>query len=310
MLQQTTVATVGRYFPDFLARWPTVADLAAADLDDVLRAWAGLGYYSRARNLHACARIVADRHGGIFPADEAALRTLPGIGAYTAAAIAAIAFDVPASPVDGNIERVIARLAAIDEPLPGAKPAIRAAAARLVPRLRPGDHAQALMDLGATICTPRAPACHACPLAGSCQARAGGRAADLPRRAAKAERPRRHAAAFVAIDSRGRVLLQRRPTQGLLGGMVGLPTSAWNSSADRAAALAEAPFAADWHPAPVAEVRHVFTHFSLDLDVYVAHLAGPPPLLRDGFWRKPDEAAREALPTLFRKVLAAALRAV
>src|SRR6266852_943396 len=225
MLQQTTVATVGDYFRRFVERWPTVEALAAAPLDDVLSAWAGLGYYARARNLHACARAVAERHDGRFPEDEASLLALPGIGRYTAAAIRAIAFDQPASAVDGNVERVIARLFAIDTPLPDAKPEIQLLAAKLVPESRAGDYAQAMMDLGATVCTPKSPRCVICPLMSSCRARKLGLAEDLPRRSPKAERPTRRGLAFVLARRDGAILLRKRPAKGLLGGMDSVPSA-------------------------------------------------------------------------------------
>jgi len=227
MLQQTTVATVKSYFDHFVARWPRVQDLAAAPLDDVLHAWQGLGYYARARNLHKCARAVATDHGGRFPEIEAELLALPGVGPYTAAAIAAIAFDQPASPVDGNIERVVARLRHIAEPLPAGKKAIQAAARNLTPRARAGDFAQAMMDLGAMVCTPRAPKCGLCPWHDACAARAAGDAEDLPARAARTPKPTRHGVAFWIEDATGRVLLRRRPERGLLGGMMEIPSTDW-----------------------------------------------------------------------------------
>src|SRR5437764_4173802 len=227
MLQQTTVATVGDYFHRFVKRWPSVEALAAAPLDDVLSAWAGLGYYARARNLHACAGTVVAEHAGQFPRDEAALLALPGIGRYTAAAIRAIAFDQPASAVDGNVERVIARLFALTTPLPDAKIEIAARAADLVPRERAGDYAQAMMDLGATVCTPRRPRCVICPLMEGCRARALGLAEELPRRAPRADKPTRRGVAFVLMRRDGAVLLRKRPTKGLLGGMDEVASSAW-----------------------------------------------------------------------------------
>ncbi|HZT50868.1 MAG TPA: A/G-specific adenine glycosylase, partial [Stellaceae bacterium] len=239
MLQQTTVPAVMGYFARFLERWPDVAALAAAPLDEVLHAWQGLGYYARARNLHACARAVVARHGGAFPRDEAALRALPGIGDYTAAAIAAIAFDRRAAPVDGNVERVTARLFAIETPLPEAKPELRRLAASLVPERRAGDYAQAAMDLGATLCTPRKPRCVLCPWREECRARALGVAENLPRRRAAAARPVRRGVAFWAVREDGAVLLRRRPEAGLLGGMMEVPSTPW-----RAAEWSEAEAAA------------------------------------------------------------------
>ncbi|MBI3516154.1 MAG: A/G-specific adenine glycosylase, partial [Proteobacteria bacterium] len=227
MLQQTTTVTVGPYFEEFLARWPTVGALAAAPLDDVLRVWAGLGYYARARNLHACAREIVARHGGRFPDTEAELRALPGIGAYTAAAVAAIAFDRPAAVMDGNIERVLTRLFANADPLPDIKPALRRRAADLTPAARPGDYAQAMMDLGATLCTPRKPACTLCPITALCAARRAGNPEDYPVKRAKPERPLRRGVAFWAMRADGAVLLRRRPPKGVLGGMLEVPSTEW-----------------------------------------------------------------------------------
>src|SRR6185437_688961 len=227
MLQQTTVVTVHDYFHRFVKRWPTVEALAAAPLDDVLSAWAGLGYYARARNLHAGAKAVVERHGGHFPEDEATLLALPGVGPYTAAAIRAIAFDHPASAVDGNVERVIARLLALQTPLPDVKPEIQLRAAELVPTKRAGDYAQAMMDLGATVCTPRKPSCVICPLMAGCEGRRQGIAEELPRRAPKTLKPTRRGVAFVLSNREGAVLLRKRPPRGLLGGMDEVPSSAW-----------------------------------------------------------------------------------
>jgi len=303
MLQQTTVVTVAPYFDDFVARWPRVADLAAADLDDVLRAWAGLGYYARARNLHKCAQVVADDHGGQFPESEAALRELPGIGPYTAAAIAAIAFDRPATPVDGNVERVMARLYAVTTPLPGAKAVLRELAAAHTPAQRPGDAAQAMMDLGATVCTPRNPRCAVCPWADACAARAQGIALELPARAPKPERPTRRGVAFWAVRSDGAVLLLKRPTRGLLGGMMEVPSSDWLDELPRDAET-QAPFAADWRPLP-GVVRHTFTHFHLELVVMAA--AAPDDVDATGRWVALDALSDEALPSVMRKVVRHAL---
>jgi A/G-specific adenine glycosylase len=298
MLQQTTVAAVTGYFARFTARWPGLADLAAAPEAEVMAAWAGLGYYARARNLIACARAVMTDHGGVFPDTAAALRDLPGIGPYTAAAIAAIAFDRAETVVDGNVERVMARLFAVTVPLPAAKPALRAHAASLTPRHRPGDHAQALMDLGATICTPRAPACGACPLARFCQGRARGVAAELPRRAPKPARPTRHGTAFVGRRADGAWLLERRPPHGLLGGMPGWPGCDWQGGA------ADPPAPGDWRDAG-AGVRHTFTHFHLRLRVMVAELpAGTRP--SRGAFVPARDFRPDALPTAMRKAWAVA----
>ncbi len=303
MLQQTTAAVAGRYFAAFVTRWPTLDKLAAASLDEVLAAWAGLGYYARARNLHACARMVVQGHGGRFPASEAALRTLPGIGGYTAAAIAAIAFDIPAAAVDGNVERVIARLDAIATPLPGAKPLIRAATARLVPDQRAGDFAQALMDLGALICTPRRPNCPACPLGEHCAGRRLGAPERLPVKGRRDEKPTRFAACFFAERIDGAVLLKRREERGLLGGMLEFPSTAWGP-APPSDPLAAAPIAAAWQAVP-GQVEHSFTHFHLVLTVHAAMVgaAKAPP---DPAWRWMQAAAlnRAALPSVMRKVAA------
>ena len=308
MLQQTTVAAVKPYYERFLARWPTVMALAAAPLEEVMRAWAGLGYYSRARNLHLCARMIAEA-GGAFPGEEAALRRLPGIGAYTAAAIAAIAFDKKATVIDGNVERVVARLFALDAPLPGGKPALRDCAECLTPEQRFGDFAQAMMDLGATICTPRSPACAICPLMALCAARAAGIQEELPVKAKKKARPERYGVSFYVRDKLGCVLLRRRAAGGLLGGMSEMPGSEWLPVCDAATALAQAPVAAAWTRAPGA-VRHVFTHFALTLCVFTAMVdtgVEPPPDCR---WVPEEALAGEALPSLMRKVAALAQRAM
>ncbi len=301
MLQQTTVPHATGYFLEFTRRWPTVRALAAAPEADVMAAWAGLGYYARARNLIACARAVATRHGGQFPDTEAGLLSLPGVGAYTAAAVAAIAFDQPANVVDGNVERVIARLNAVETPLPDAKPELKRLAGDLVRAERPGDWAQALMDLGATICRPKAPLCDRCPLTDGCAARERGAPETYPRKIAKAERPRRHGAAFVLTHG-DRVALVRRPPRGLLGGMLALPTTEWRSTPiDGSAALQAAPPASDWRN--LGTVEHVFTHFSLTLEVWKATAVSADP---EWLWLPQDEAAR-SLPSVFLKALRAGL---
>ena len=295
MLQQTTVAAVKPYFENFLIRWPTVAALAGAPRDDVLAAWAGLGYYSRARNLHACAQALAANG---FPTDEAGWRALPGIGPYTAAAIAAIALDQPANVVDGNIERVMARLFAVQAALPGAKSALRAHAASLVSLHRPGDWAQALMDLGATICTPRKPACGDCPLKRWCAAAAAGDAETYPRKAAKAEKPERLGAAYFLTYGQS-VLLVRRPDKGLLGGMLALPSTAWRAGAwSEPEIIAAAPAPGRWRK--LGAVRHVFTHFGLTLEVWGARTRTRP----EGEWRALANLDAAGLPTLFAKAAA------
>jgi A/G-specific adenine glycosylase len=307
MLQQTTVKTVAPYYARFLSRWPTVGALAAAELDDVLRAWAGLGYYARARNLHACARAVVARHGGKFPSNIEALRALPGIGEYTAAAVAAIAFDAPAVPVDGNVERVVSRLFAIEEALPAAKPVIKRLATSLLPARRAGDFAQSLMDLGATICSPKRPACALCPWNEPCAARARGDQETFPRKARKREGKLRRGAAFVALRADGCVLLRRRPEKGLLGAMTEVPGSEWAHDFNLAKALAAAPrLKTKWRKLP-GVVSHVFTHFPLELTVFIAELARAAPATKGSRWVKLADLAGEALPTVMRKVIAHAL---
>jgi A/G-specific adenine glycosylase len=310
MLQQTTVKAVAPYFARFDARWPTVHALAAAPLDDVLKLWAGLGYYARARNLHACALAVVQRHGGRFPTREAELTALPGIGPYTAAAIAAIAFDAPAVPVDGNVERVVARLFAIERELPAAKPDVRRLAQSLVPPRRAGDFAQAMMDLGATICTPKKPACALCPWMEPCTARARGNPESFPIKAPKATGKLRRGAAFVVLRADGFVLVRTRPPRGLLGGMTEVPTTEWKHDFDSANALAGAPrllrARPRWRRTPGA-VTHVFTHFPLELAVYLSKVGAATPAPTGMRWVAPADLAGEALPNVMRKVLAHAL---
>jgi A/G-specific adenine glycosylase len=315
MLQQTTVAAVTPYYSRFLARWGDVQELAAAPIEEVLKAWAGLGYYARARNLHACARVVVDQHDGKFPKTEAALRALPGIGAYTAAAIAAIAFDAPTSPVDGNIERVIARLFAVADPLPGAKPALRRLARELTPQRRAGDFAQAMMDLGATICTPKKPACALCPWNDSCNGHARGEAETFPRKTPKREGVLRRGAAFVVRRADGFLLVRTRPAKGLLGGMTEVPTTEWAPDFDDAGAREHAPRfrepkrrnATAWRRL-TGTVRHVFTHFPLELSVYAAELPAGTAAPEGTRWIPTVDIAGEALPSVMRKVIAHALR--
>jgi A/G-specific adenine glycosylase len=297
MLQQTTVPHASGYFLEFTRRWPNVEALAAAPEAEVMAAWAGLGYYARARNLIACARAVAGEHGGRFPETEAGLLALPGVGPYTAAAIAAIAFDEPANVVDGNVERVVARLNAVEAALPEAKGELKQLAAALVRGERPGDWAQALMDLGAVICRPRAPLCERCPLEASCRARRLGAPEAYPRKAAKAERPRRQGAAFV-LTCRGDLALVRRPPKGLLGGMLALPTTDWTASP---LPNQRAPADVDWRS--VGAVEHTFTHFALTLRVLRAETSARDP----AFIWMPIETAARALPSVFLKALRAGL---
>ena len=298
MLQQTTVAAVKDYFAAFTARWPRVQDLAEAEDGAVMAAWAGLGYYARARNLLKCARTVTRDHGGVFPQDREALLRLPGIGPYTAAAIASIAFDRPETVLDGNVERVMARLHDDHSPLPGAKPVLTAYAAALTPTQRPGDYAQAVMDLGATICTPRKPACGLCPWRGGCAAWAAGTAADLPRKTPKTPKPTRLGIAYLARRVDGAWLLERRPDSGLLGGMLGWPGSDWSDSPPSEAP----PIRAEWKTLN-AEARHTFTHFHLRLTVRTALV----PMERQpdrGSFVAPEAFDPADLPTVMRKALA------
>jgi A/G-specific adenine glycosylase len=313
MLQQTTVKAVAPYYARFLARWPDLDALAAASLEEVLAAWAGLGYYARARNMHACARTLVEGYGGQFPASESALRELPGIGAYTAAAIAAIAFDQAATPVDGNIERVIARLYALATPLPVGKVEIARHARALTPAKRAGDFAQALMDLGATICTPKKPACALCPWNAACVAHARGEAELFPRRAPKREGALRRGAAFVARRADDCVLLRTRPARGLLGGMTEVPTTAWAADFDDGQALAQAPRfgtsqkSVAWRKI-AGVVRHVFTHFPLELSVYRTEVSRETAAPAGTRWIAIAQLGNEALPSLMRKVVAHGLR--
>lgn len=306
MLQQTTVVTVGPYFMKFIGLWPTVADLAAASQDDVLTAWAGLGYYARARNLHKCAKVVASDFGGAFPADETTLLDLPGIGPYTAAAIASIAFDRPAVAVDGNVERVVSRFLGIEEPLPLSKPAIKAGAAELAAgNPRPGDFTQAFMELGATVCTPRKPKCGLCPWQGDCKARKAGNAEDLPRKLPKKAKPAKFGKVYWITNAKGQVMIQKRTAKGLYEGMYQLPTTEWIADKKEAQALVP-DFTAGKRPNAVgADVRHSFTHFDLVLEIWeFKWLSGrlPP----NALWVDPADLGDYALPTLMTKAAALA----
>ena len=302
MLQQTTVAAVKPYYERFMARFPTVRALAEAPSEEVMQAWAGLGYYSRARNLHACAQAVVAEHAGRFPDTEEALRALPGIGAYTAGAVAAIAFDRPAAAVDGNVERVMTRLFAIEDALPGARPQVRDKVLALLPHDRPGDFAQGLMDLGATICTPRNPACGLCPWREPCRARIEGTQESFPRKAPKKAGITRYGAAFVLIRADRAILLRTRPAKGLLGGMAEVPTSEWRADYELDGAAQDAPLPLRWHR--LAEpVRHVFTHFPLELTVFTAEVlprTAPPAGMR---FTPLVALAGEPLPSLMLKVV-------
>ncbi|TGV56787.1 A/G-specific adenine glycosylase [bacterium M00.F.Ca.ET.141.01.1.1] len=302
MLQQTTVEAVKSYFRAFVEKWPDVEALAAAPTEDVMKAWAGLGYYSRARNLKACADLVAAR-GGRFPDTETGLRELPGIGAYTSAAITAIAFDRPAAVVDGNVERVISRLFSITTPLSEAKAETRAQVERMVPATRSGDFAQAMMDLGATICTPRRPRCMLCPLREDCSAAIADDPENFPVRLPKADKPLRRGAAFVAVREDGAILLRKRPEKGLLGGMTEVPTTDWTARVDGATTQAAAPFPGAWRHA--GSITHVFTHFALALEVFHAHIKGDA--VAGHFWSPAGEISGEALPTVMKKAIEAAI---
>lgn len=303
MLQQTTVQAVKPYFRKFLEAWPRVTDLAAAPVDDVMAAWAGLGYYARARNLKKCAEAVASQHGGIFPDTEDGLRALPGIGDYTAAAVAAIAFNRPAAVMDGNVERVISRLYAISDPLPGSKPQMKARVRELTPQDRPGDFAQAMMDLGATICTPKRPACALCPFNENCLALKNFDPQSFPVKAAKKQKPVRQGAAFVAVSAQGEIFLRRRPESGLLGGMTEVPTTDWTSRQDGGTDTTHAPFSADWQAC--GTVIHVFTHFELRLSVYRSLVTKV--VEENGWWEPVGNLEAQALPTVMKKAIALAI---
>lgn len=301
MLQQTTVVTVGPYFTKFIGKWPTVRHLAQARLDDVLTAWAGLGYYARARNLHKCAQAVVEAHGGVFPDTVEGLLALPGIGPYTAAAVASIAYDRPAVAVDGNVERVVSRFFGIEAPLPLSKDAIRARAAQLADGVdRPGDFTQAFMELGATVCTPRKPKCGLCPWVRDCRARAKGNAEDLPRKLPKAVKPVRYGKLYWVRNKKGAVLIQKRTEKGLYEGMYQLPTTAWLEDAAQAGRQ-KPPFAAAVKCADIKlQVRHSFTHFDLVLDIWESK---GPARVPQGIWVDPADMDGYALPTLMKKAV-------
>lgn len=312
MLQQTVVKTVIPYFNKFISLWPDICDLANADPEDIRRAWAGLGYYSRAANLHKCAIIIRDEYEGKLPIFAEELETLPGIGPYTAAAIAAIAFDETATPVDGNIERVMARQFAIETPMPAAKAEMKTRAKSLTPPRRAGDYAQALMDLGATICLPKTPSCLLCPISNSCEGYHAGIAAKLPVRAAKKQKPTRHGIAFFALREDGKVLLRQRPAGGLLGSMTEIPSSEWlEIQKEDDNDLKSPPLTGEWWPVP-GIVKHTFTHFHLELKVYrtIAPLDADLTLFADAdrcSWVHRDQLKNEALPSVMRKIIQHAL---
>ncbi|HEY9079569.1 A/G-specific adenine glycosylase [Magnetovibrio sp.] len=301
MLQQTTCAAVIPYFNRFTSQWPDVKALARADTDDVMRAWAGLGYYARARNMVKCAQEVAEHRQGAFPTNEQDLLSLPGIGPYTAAAIAAIAFQGPAAPVDGNVIRVLSRLYAIEDVMPANKRVVGDYAAKMLPPGRSGDFAEALMDLGATLCKPKNPNCAACPWTDACQAHREDRVADFPVKAAKKEKPTRRGWAFWIERADGCILLERRPDKGLLGGMTGFPSTPWQTDAIAAAqAVASLPFAGRWE-ALEETVRHTFTHFHLELGVIKVSVQDVP---GEGLWSAPHDVEKHALPSVMKKISA------
>lgn len=305
MLQQTTVATVKSYYHKFTTRWPTLADLAKADREDILKAWAGLGYYSRARNLKTCAELIMDTHNGVFPSTITDLKALPGIGDYTSSALASIAFDKPETVVDGNVERVIARLFAIEEPLPKAKTTIKQKAQQLTPKSRPGDYAQAMMDLGATICTPKRPACPLCVWKKSCAAFETGNQESFPRKAPKLAKPTRYGMAFVAVRQDGHVLLRKRPDKGLLGGMSEIPGTDWSENKPLNPYDA-APYEGEW-PHNCGTIKHTFTHFHLEIIVVKTTFHDDQPAAENCWWAKNEDIPHEALPTVMKKIIEAAL---
>ncbi len=301
MLQQTTVVTVTPYFQEFLTRWPTVEAMARADLDDILHAWQGLGYYARARNLHKCAQVIYADFGGEFPASEEHLLKLPGIGPYTAAAVSSIAFGIPTVPVDGNIERVISRLYAIKEPVSPSKENVRSLAHKIMPPDRPGDFAQAMMDLGATVCRPRSPDCPSCPWQSDCKAAKQGDADTYPVKRPKPPKPTRYGIAFWLENADGEIWLRKRPEKGLLGGMIEVPSTDWREqpwcSED---ATEQATLNVEWKEL-AGEVSHTFTHFHLKITVW--HGVATHQTNADGFWCNPDGFGGLALPTLMKKIV-------
>lgn len=303
MLQQTQVATVREYFLKFIGKWPSVGDLAAADLEDILKAWAGLGYYSRARNLKKCADLIVAEYGGEFPKTYDALIKLPGIGDYTASAIASIAFDEPVPVIDGNVERVMSRHHRIENTFPEAKAETRELLLKTLSKEKPGEFAQAMMDLGATICTPKNPACSLCPINEDCVGFKNGDADTFPRKKAKLKKPKRVGAAFVIENSSGAVFLCKRPDSGLLASMTQVPTTDWDSRNDGATGETALPFPSDWRN--VGTAKHVFTHFELELEVWVTRADNAP--IENGWWCKKEILEEEAVPTVMRKVLARGL---
>ena len=302
MLQQTVVKTVIPYFLEFIGRWPRIEALASAQVDEVLAAWAGLGYYARARNLHKTAQIIAAEHGGIFPADQKTLLELPGIGPYTASAIMVMGYGQPGVVVDGNIERVMSRFFAIETPFPRAKKDIAVAYEQCCPKTRPSDFPQALMDFANAVCTPKAPGCSICPLANACHGYANNLAEQLPLKTPKRQKPKRFGVVFVAINQNGEAFLERRPDEGLLGGMLGFPSSGWAktgwSHAHANTADSAAPFVADWRELH-EPIHHVFTHFTLEMTIYYAETDRSLISVNTGWWQVPRPSQ---LPSLMRKV--------
>ena len=300
MLQQTTVPTVKNYFQHFIAKWPSVADLANASLDDVLHAWQGLGYYARARNLYKAAQIIRDEHNGLIPSSHADLLALPGIGPYTAGAIAAIAFNKPHAAVDANIERVMARLYAIKTPIKQAKKKLYQLVEQELPTKRPGDFLQALMDLGSSICTIDQPSCARCPLQAPCKANAQNIASHLPVKTRKAQKPVRRGLLYVVFNRKGEILLRRRPEKGMLGGMMELPGTAWDQKEYSKNTLLNPPHSTKWQKLH-GRVRHSFTHYDLELTIYKTK--SDKKLFPASIWVAPDLLSQYALPTLFKKAL-------
>ncbi len=310
MLQQTTVITVIPYFLSFIKRWPTVQALAQASLDDVLHAWQGLGYYTRARNLHLCARKIVEEYNNEFPTRSNELIKLPGIGPYTAKAIAAIAFNEQVLPIDGNIARILARLYAISRPLPEGTVLLQNAACAFTPLIRPGDFAQAMMDLGASLCTPRNPTCGECPFQLTCKAYAIGIQAELPVKSKKRIRPKKYAVAYILKREDGAILLRRRPESGLLGGMMEIPTSEWNTKKLKISDVPKnAPVTIDWRSSPI-NIKHSFTHFDLEIKIYSGSICMEKAHTLEGYWVFPHQMKNYALPTLFRKIIEPSLKLI
>ncbi len=303
MLQQTQVTTVRDYFLKFISLWPTIDNLAAADEEDILKAWAGLGYYSRARNLKKCADIIMHEYSGKFPRTYDQLIKLPGIGDYTASAIASIAFDQAVPVIDGNVERVMARHRRIEKTFPEAKPETRAMLETLLDQEKPGEFAQSMMDLGATICTPKKPSCSLCPINDDCLAHENGQQEQFPHKKAKTKKPKRVGAAFVIENNSGAIFLCKRPDKGLLASMTQVPTTQWDSRNDGATGLSSQPFVSEW--VNTGSAHHVFTHFELELEVWLTRSNHVQSM--EGWWCKKEELEEEALPTVMRKVLARAL---